>query len=128
VVEVDVKVALGAQRQVDEAVARQLLQHVVEEADTGRHVIAAGAVEIDGAADLGLPRHALDARLARGRGNDGRAGLGHDRCPPNRWSRPDMPGRLGGALCSKIGVPVPVPPWRARIGQARRGCASRCLP
>ena len=71
------QVALGAQRDVDQAVARQLLEHVVEKADAGRDVVAAGAVEIDGTADLGLPRHALDAGLARGQGDDRGAGLGH---------------------------------------------------
>ncbi len=36
VVEIDVQVALGLERDVDQGVARQLLQHVVEEADAGR--------------------------------------------------------------------------------------------
>ena len=54
VVVVDMQVALGAQRDVDQAVARQLLQHVVEEADAGLDVVCAGAVEIDGDGDTGL--------------------------------------------------------------------------
>src|ERR1044071_3781443 len=48
VVIVDVQVALGAQRDVDQAVARELLQHMVEEADAGVDVVLAGAVEVDG--------------------------------------------------------------------------------
>jgi hypothetical protein len=46
--------------------ARQLLQHVVEEADPGLHVIGALAVEIDGDGDLGLGGLAFDAGLAHG--------------------------------------------------------------
>ncbi len=60
VVIVDVQVALGAQGDVDQAVAAQLLQHVVEEADAGLDVVLAGAVEIDGGGDarlLGGARH-----------------------------------------------------------------------
>ena len=63
VVEVDVQVALGLERDVDQGVAGELLQHVVEEADAGRDVIGAGAVEIDGGLDLGLLGGALDGGL-----------------------------------------------------------------
>ena len=63
VVEIDVQVALGLQRDVDQGVARELLQHVVEEADAGRDVIGAGAVEIDGRLDLGLLGGAIDGGL-----------------------------------------------------------------
>jgi len=41
---VDVQVALGPQRDVDQAVSAQLLEHVVEEADAGLDVVLAGAV------------------------------------------------------------------------------------
>ena len=61
VVVVDVQVALGAQRDVDQAVARELLQHVVEKADAGRDVVLAGAVELDGGGDPGLLGVAFDA-------------------------------------------------------------------
>src|SRR5205807_625439 len=64
VVEIDVQVALGLERDVDQRVARQLLQHMVEEADSCRHVIGAGAVEIDGGLDLGLLGGALDGGLS----------------------------------------------------------------
>ena len=47
VVVVDVQIALGAHGDVDQRVARQLVQHVVEEADPGLHVIKAGAVKVD---------------------------------------------------------------------------------
>ena len=47
VVIVDVQVALGAHRQVDQRMARELVEHVVEEADAGGDVGRAGAVEID---------------------------------------------------------------------------------
>src|SRR3546814_13477666 len=50
VVEIDMQVTLGAQPEVDQAMARQLLQHVVEKTDAGLDVVHAGAIE----ADLGL--------------------------------------------------------------------------
>src|SRR3990172_2167343 len=59
VVEIDVQVALGLQLHVDEAVARQLFQHVVEEADAGRDPRRAGAVEIDRRRDAGFLGGAL---------------------------------------------------------------------
>ena len=62
VVVVDVQVALGLDRHVDQRMARQLLQHVVEEADAGRDVEAAGAVDIDGDRDRGLLGLAADLR------------------------------------------------------------------
>ena len=42
---IDVEVAVGLQRQVEAAVTREELQHVVEEADPGADVVAAAAVE-----------------------------------------------------------------------------------
>jgi hypothetical protein len=74
---IDMQITFGAKRQVDEAVARELLQHVIEEADAGRDVARTGAVEIDGTADLGLTRDALDAGLTRRQSNDRRTSLGH---------------------------------------------------
>jgi len=74
---IDMQIAFGAQRQVDQAVARELLQHVIEEADAGRDVARTGAVEIDGAADLRLTRDALDAGLTRRRSDDRRTSLCH---------------------------------------------------
>ena len=58
-------VALGAHRDVDQRVARQLLQHVVEEADAGLHVVAAGAVEIDGDGDSRLGGLAVKSSALR---------------------------------------------------------------
>src|SRR3546814_8711136 len=62
--EVDVQVALGLDFEVDHAVPGELLQHVVEKADSGRGTAHAGAVQIDPDPDLRLPGGALDARLA----------------------------------------------------------------
>jgi hypothetical protein len=79
VVVVDVQVALGAQRDVDQAVAAELLQHVVEEADAGVDVVDAGAVEVDGGGDPRLLGRALDERppsAAARRGERGHGGLG----------------------------------------------------
>src|SRR3546814_648068 len=49
---VDMKVALHGPRNVDPRMARQLLDHMVEEADAGGHRIVARAVEIDGDRDI----------------------------------------------------------------------------
>ena len=47
VVAVDVQVALGLDLEIDQAVAGDLLEHVVEEADAGGELGGAGAVEVD---------------------------------------------------------------------------------
>ena len=65
-VEVDVEVAFGPEPYVDERVAGQLLQHVVEESDAGLDLIGALAIEIDDRLDLGLGGLAFDAGLTHG--------------------------------------------------------------
>jgi hypothetical protein len=54
VVLVDVQIAGYRAPDVDQRVARELFNHVVEEADSGRHFISAGAVEIHLDCDIGL--------------------------------------------------------------------------
>ena len=63
VVVVDVQVALGLGGDVDARMARQQVQHMVEEADPGRDLRRAFAVEVDGDVDIGFLGRALD--LAR---------------------------------------------------------------
>ena len=60
VVGVDVGVALGLDGQVDQRVPGERGEHVVVEADAGRDVVAAGAVEVDLDEHLGLAGLALD--------------------------------------------------------------------
>ena len=62
VVEIDVQIALRADLEVHQRVARKLLQHMVEEADTRIDVIFALAVEIEGDEDTGLLGLAFDGR------------------------------------------------------------------
>src|SRR5205085_3939768 len=64
VVMVDMQVALGVHRDVDARVARQQVEHVIEEADAGRNRRAAGAVEVDLDRDVGLLGLALYRRGA----------------------------------------------------------------
>jgi hypothetical protein len=45
---VDMQVALAVYPEVDQRMAGELLQHVIEEADAGRNRISACAVQIDG--------------------------------------------------------------------------------
>ena len=60
VVEVDMEVTLRLQRDVDQGMAGELLDHVVEEADTGRDVELPRAVEVDRRLDPGLLRLPVD--------------------------------------------------------------------
>ena len=65
VVEVDVQVALGADLQVDAAVACEGVQHMIEEADAGLDIGHARAVQIHADRDLGLFSVAADFRRSR---------------------------------------------------------------
>src|SRR3546814_17442280 len=49
---VDMQIALHRHRDVDQRMARQLLDHMVEETDAGGNRIGAAAVEIDGDRDI----------------------------------------------------------------------------
>ena len=65
VVPVDVQVALRMDVEVEQAVARDLVQHVVEETDTSVQPRLPGSVEVDAYGDLRLGRVARDFRVAR---------------------------------------------------------------
>ena len=60
VVEIDVQITLRLQGDVDQGMARQLLQHVIEETDAGGDVIRTIAIEIDRGLDAGLFGLAVD--------------------------------------------------------------------
>src|SRR5690606_1305793 len=62
---IDVKVALCLHCHVDERMARELLQHMVEETDTRRNVGLSGPVQVDGDGNRGFLRLALDSGAAR---------------------------------------------------------------
>ena len=66
VVIVDVAVAFRADADVDQGVARELVQHMVEEADARRNVGRARSVEIEADLDARLFRLACDDALAHG--------------------------------------------------------------
>ena len=61
---VDVKIAVDGHGNVDQAVAGELRQHVVEEADARGYVVAAGPVQINARADTGFLGRALDGGLS----------------------------------------------------------------
>ena len=67
VVEIDVEVTLGANRQIEQRMTGERRQHVVEKTDASVDVGTAGAIEIEGQSDVGL----------RGGAGDGGA-AGHD--------------------------------------------------
>ena len=81
VVVVDVQVALGLDGQVDAGMARQQVEHVVEEADAGRDRRRAGAVEIDRDLDVGFLGGALDRTFAHERVSSRRLELALSRAP-----------------------------------------------
>lgn len=58
---VDLKVAIGAHRQVEQPMAPEGSEHVVEKANAGLDIGRAGAVEVDRQLDVGFPRCARDA-------------------------------------------------------------------
>jgi hypothetical protein len=64
---VDVKIAVGLNGHVDQAVPRQLLEHMVQKADPGRHGVSALAIQIHRGADPRFGRIALDASASRWR-------------------------------------------------------------
>ncbi len=75
VMRVDMQVALGRDVDVDQRMPRDLVQHMIEEADAGRNVRYAGPVEIDAdldggffgfAGDLGFA-HEQNSRILRPR-------------------------------------------------------------
>ena len=64
VVMVDVQVADRLHRDVDAGMAGQQIEHMVEEADTGRSAAHTRPIEVDRDLDVGLLGLALDRRLA----------------------------------------------------------------
>ena len=61
---VDMKVALGRDLHIDQRMAGQLIEHMVEKADTGRDDIAASSVQRDGDLDACFFGFARDGRGA----------------------------------------------------------------
>ena len=65
VVLIDVEVAGGVQREVEAAVPREQLQHVIEKTDAGADVVASLAVEDQPAANLRFGRPPIERRRSR---------------------------------------------------------------
>src|ERR1019366_6013600 len=68
VVLVHVEIALGLQGEVEAAVLGEQLQHVVEEANAGRDVIASAALDVQGAGDACLFGVALNGGASHAAG------------------------------------------------------------
>ena len=112
VMTVHLKVALAAHLQVEQAVAPERGEHVVEKPDARLHVRFARAVKADGQVDVGFLRGARDARNAfahccspfsrRVRGDSGQITLRpqgvRPRCPGGRRSIPEAPGPYFGRI------------------------------
>ena len=70
VMRVDVQVALGGDVDIDQRMPRDLVQHMVEEADAGRNVRHAGSVEVDTDLDGGFLGFAGDLGFAHERNRE----------------------------------------------------------
>ena len=66
VMAVDMQVALALHAQIDQPMARNLFQHVVEKPDAGMELGVPGAIQIDGDGDVGLGRLAGNFGGTRG--------------------------------------------------------------
>ncbi len=60
VVIIDVGVAAGTDLQVEEPVAGELMQHVIQEGHAGGHLAAAAAIEVEGHPHIGFTGNAVD--------------------------------------------------------------------
>ncbi len=61
---IDVEIAARSDLQIERAVAREELEHMIEKADTGTHVVTAFAFERQRQPDLGFSRAPIDYRAA----------------------------------------------------------------
>ena len=100
VVGIDPQIALAGERDVDQRVARECGEHVVEKSDSGGHGRGAGAGDRDAAVDRGLRGHALHTRRAirAARPGAGRRAQGVQQQVVGRGGRradPDALGQLG---------------------------------
>jgi hypothetical protein len=78
------QITLRFDLKVDQAVARNLIQHVIEKGDTGRQTTLTASIEVQAdrdpgfqgiSADFGLPHESpmtIDVKLARGRASQTR--------------------------------------------------------
>jgi hypothetical protein len=64
---IDFEIALSGQFQIEKAVARETLEHMVEKGHAAMDFTVSGAIELEGRGDLGLARAALDRRDTRWR-------------------------------------------------------------
>ena len=60
------QIALAFDSEIEQAVLRQVREHVVEEADAGRNLGTARAVQVDREVDLGFGGFALERGSVRG--------------------------------------------------------------
>ncbi len=88
VVIIDMQVALGLDRDVHAGMPGQQVQHVVEKADAGLDLRAAGAVEGDLDRDVGFLGFALDLGFAH---DSSRSGVNCGPCIRGRWRVPPLP-------------------------------------
>jgi hypothetical protein len=77
VVIVDVQIALGADRHVDQRMARKLLEHVIEKADAGRNRSGSGSVNREADRNVGFVGLAGNRSGARALGGGHRASPGN---------------------------------------------------
>jgi hypothetical protein len=60
VVVIDMGVAAGTDLHIEQPVAGELVQHVIQEGHTGSHLAAAAAIEVKGHPHIGFASYAVD--------------------------------------------------------------------
>jgi hypothetical protein len=65
---VDVEITFAGDREIEKAMPGEEFEHVVEKANTGRDLGAAGAVEAQSEADVGLPGRSDNLSTTLGHG------------------------------------------------------------
>src|SRR5262249_40353219 len=99
---VHLDVAPGFHVQVEEPVAREDLEHVVQERHPGLDLEGPAAVEVERDADVGLRGPAADGRRATSRARGGARGANCHQAPPLTRARPRPADRcrLAASRCS----------------------------
>ena len=64
---IDIEIAAGVDREIEAAMPRDELEHVIEEAESGLDRVGAAAIEIQAKPNLRLRRPAINARATQGR-------------------------------------------------------------
>src|SRR5437879_12638657 len=105
---IDMQIAVRLDRDVDAGMPGQEIEHVVEEADAGRNVGHARAIEVDGNLDVGLLGLALDG------------GAAHEKCLLNGRKRGPFNRPVSPSLLRDGPLEAELPPMMTGIRPSNR--------